>query len=137
MADAQSPLAPTPQFPERAPTEFQRKGAPSPVGNQGPVRFEEGLATDPDVPVDFVTGIVQGNSSAPGRPNRNANVFEKPAEETMKERAHAGSASWVEAPTLLQDFVQGSFTDYAAPRFEEVIRDGGHQDRPTANQVRD
>ena len=87
MADAQSPLAPTPQFPERAPTEFQRKGAPSPIGNQGPVRFEEGLATDPDVPADFVTGIVQGNSSAPGRPNRNANVFEKPAEETMKERA--------------------------------------------------
>ena len=25
MADAQSPLAPTPQFPERAPTEFQRR----------------------------------------------------------------------------------------------------------------
>lgn len=137
MAHPTQPLAPAPQFPENTGTEFQRKIGPSPVGHQGPTRFEEGLASDPDVPADFVTGIMQGNSSAPGRPNRNLNVFEKPAEETMKERAHAGSASWVEAPTMLGDFIQGSFTDYAEPFFEEVIRDGSHQDRPAPTQVRD
>ena len=41
-----SNLAPAPQFPERAPNEYQAKYGESITGNQGPVRFEEGLASD-------------------------------------------------------------------------------------------
>lgn len=124
-----SNLAPAPQFPERAPNEYQAKYGESITGNQGPVRFEEGLASDVDVPRQFVTGVSQGYAAPPARPNHNLPVFVKTAQETMQERAHAGSASWVEAPTMLNDFVQGSFTDYATPRFEEAYRDGSRQQR--------
>lgn len=130
-------IAPAPQFPERVPSMYEGKMAESIVQNQGPTRFEEGLATDPDVPNDFVVGITQGYQVPPGRPNHNIPVWTKTAEETMKERAHAGSAAWIEAPTMLQEFAQGSFTDYSFPHFEEVMMDGSRQQRPSVNQVRD
>lgn len=130
-------IAPDPQFPEVTPTVFEAKVSPATPGQEGPTRFEEGLGTDPDVPQDFVVGIAQGHNSAPGRPNRNASVFVKPAAETMKQRAHAGSASWVDAPTFLGEFVRGSFTDYAQVQFEEVFRNGARQERPAPNIVND
>lgn len=132
-----SNLAPAPQFPERVPNEFQMKQAESIPGNQGPVRFEEGLASDVDVPRQFTTGVAQGYVSPPGRPNHNTPVFLKPAQETMQERAHAGSASWVEAPSALQEFVNGSFVDYDTPRFDETVRDGSRQQRGNPATVRD
>lgn len=130
-------IAPDPQFPEVTPTVFERKVSPAFPGQEGPTRFEEGLGSDPDVPQDFVVGISQGHTSSPGRPNRNAPVFVKPAAEAMKQRAHAGSASWVDAPTFLGEFVTGSFTDYAQVRFEEVFRNGARQERPAPNIVND
>ncbi len=96
-------LSPNPMFPERAPQGYEVK----PAGNEerrGPLRFEEGIATDTDVPNDFETGIMNGFAAAPGRPNRNAPVWQKPAAETLSERAHVGSASWIEAPTFLGEF---------------------------------
>jgi len=60
------------------------------------------IATDTDVPQEFSKGAAQGYIPAAGRPNRNAAVHTKPAEETMRERAHVGSAAWVEAPNTLQ-----------------------------------
>lgn len=130
-------IAPAPQNPERSPNVFERKLSGAVPGQEGPLRFEEGLGTDPDVPNEFVKGATQGTLSAPGRPNRNTPVFVKPASETMQERAHAGSAAWVDAPTFLNEFVTGSFTDFSAPRFEEVVRNGARQERPAPNQVRD
>jgi hypothetical protein len=130
-------IAPAPQFPERVPQEYQSKMAESYTGNEGPVRFEEGIATDQDVPRDFVVGAQSGYQTTPGRPNHNLPVWYKSAQETMQERAHAGSASWIEAPTMLNDFVQGSYTDYATPHFEEVIRNGARQQRPSPTTVRD
>lgn len=130
-------IAPAPQNPERSPNIFERKVSPALPGQEGPMRFEEGLGTDPDVPSDFVVGATQGVASAPGRPNRNQKVDTKPAAETMKQRAHAGSAAWVDAPTFLSEFVQGSFTDYAEVHFEEVYRNGARQERPAPNVVRD
>lgn len=130
-------MAPNPGFPEKAPTFFDVKGAESIPGNSGPHLFQEGLASDPDIPADFVVGIRQGETPAPGRPNRNANVFIKPPQETMKQRAHAGSASWVEAPTFLREFVQGSFTNYAAPQFELEMGSEQRLVRPAPNVVRD
>ena len=122
-------IAPDPQFPERAPNTYERKMAPSVPGNRGPLRFEEGVATDTDVPNDFQVGVNQGVMTPPGRPNHNMNVFEKWPDETMKERAHVGSAAWVESQSFLGEFAHGSFNDYAEVRYEEVIRDGGRQAR--------
>lgn len=130
-------IAPAPQSPERLPHIYERKFSPAAPGQEGPLRFEEGLATDPDVPSDFVVGATQGSITAPGRPNRNAKVDTKPAAETMKQRAHAGSAAWVESPTFLSEFVTGSFTDFSEPTFETVVRNGARQERPAPTVVRD
>lgn len=130
-------IAPGPQFPERAPNVYERKFAPGVPGNRGPLRFEEGVATDTDVPNDFQVGIQQGLITPPGRPNHNANVYEKWPEETMKERAHVGSAAWVESQNFLSEFAHGSFNDYAEVRYEEVIRSGGRQARTNPSIVLD
>jgi hypothetical protein len=114
-------------FPEAQQTMFERSMAPSIPGNRGPLRFEEGIATDTDVPQSFTEGAMHGYMPAPGRPNRNANVFEKLPEETMRERAHVGSAAWVEAPQSLNDFAAGAFADHGDNRFEEVFLSGARQ----------
>ena len=121
-------LAPNPQYPERVGTTYERKVGANSM-RRGPLRFEEGLATDTDIPSEFQNGIMQGYRTAPGRPNHNANVYEKSAEETMRERVHVGSAAWVEAPTYLGEFAHGSFNENAALKYEEVIRSGGRQER--------
>lgn len=130
-------IAPTPQFPERVGTAYERKFSPATPGLRGPLRFEEGVATDTDVPNEFTKGAMQAYTPAGGRPNRNANVFEKSAEETMRERAHVGSAAWVEAPSHLSEFSGGAFADHGKNEFEEVKRDGGHQQRLNPSVVTD
>jgi hypothetical protein len=80
---------------------------------------------------------MQGYITAPGRPNHNANVYEKFPEETMAERAHVGSAAWVEAPTYLGEFAHGSFNDYAALTYERVLRSGSHYERVSPAVVTD
>jgi hypothetical protein len=104
---------------------------------RGPLRFEEGIATDTDVPNDFEKGIAQGSAVAPGRPNRNAPVWQKSAQETMQERAHVGSAAWTEAPTFLNEFSHGSYTDYAEQIVEVVARSGGRTQRVSPTVVND
>lgn len=130
-------IGPAPQFPERAPQMYDRKITPAAPGQEGPLRFQEGVATDTDVPSEFTKGAMQGYISAPGRPNRNANVYEKYPEETMRERAHVGSAAWIEAPSMLGDFAQGAFTDHGEIRYEEVIRSGARQQRQSPTVVTD
>lgn len=131
------PIAPTPGFPEKPDYIYERKMGPNTPGGRGPLRFEEGIATDTDVPNDFQQGMADGYVTAPGRPTHNANVFEKYPEQTMQERAHVGSASWVEAPTYLQEFAHGSFADYADVQFEEVFRSGQRYERLNAAEVDD
>lgn len=130
-------IGPAPQFPERAPQMYDRKGAPAQPGQRGPLRFQEGVATDTDVPNEFTKGAMQGYLAAPGRPNRNANVYEKYPEETMRERAHVGSAAWIEAPSFLGEFAQGAFTDHGEVRYEEVIRSGARYQRINPTVVED
>ena len=129
-------ISPAPQFPERAPQVYEMKGAGN-ASRRGPLRFEEGLATDTDVPNDFQLGLDQGYDTPAGRPNHNENVFEKYPEETMKERAHVGSASWVEAPTYLGEFAQGNFGDHSQTVIEEVVRSGGRYGRMNPASVND
>lgn len=132
-----SNIAPVPSFPERVGTTYERKISPAATGLRGPLRFEEGIATDTDVPLDFELGLSQGYDTPAGRPNHNESVHTKPAAETMSERAHVGSASWVEAPTYLNEFSQGNFQDYAETSFEEVIRSGNHYQRINPAEVND
>ena len=129
-------ISPAPRFPERAPQNYERTGADN-ATRRGPLRFEEGIATDTDVPNDFVKGMQSGSAVAPGRPNRNAPVWQKPAAETMSERAHVGSAAWVEAPTFLGEFAHGTMNDYSAAQIETVARSGGRTQRQSATVVND
>jgi hypothetical protein len=129
-------IGPAPMFPERSPNVYERKMADN-AERRGPLRFEEGVATDTDVPTDFQKGIMSGFSAAPGRPNRNAPVWQKPAAETLSERAHVGSAAWIEAPVFLNEFAHGSFTDYAEQKVEVVARSGARTMRVNPTVVND
>lgn len=116
-------IAPNPGFPERQGNTFEMKMS----GNEdrrGPLRFEEGVATDTDVPTDFQRGMQSGSMTAPGRPNRNAPVWQKTAAETLSERAHVGSASWIEAPTFLGEFAHGSFGRNSEQHIETKMSTG-------------
>ena len=130
-------ISPAPRFPEKHSPVYDRKMAGAVPGQRGPLRFEEGIATDTDVPQSFTEGAMHGYMPAPGRPNRNANVFEKLPEETMRERAHVGSAAWVEAPAYLGEFSQGTFSDYAEVSIEEVFRSGSRYQRMNPAAVND
>ena len=130
-------IAPAPQYPERPGNSYERKMSPATPGLRGPLRFEEGIASDTDVPNDFQVGLDQGYETPDGRPNHNENVFEKYADETMSERAHVGSAAWVEAPTFLGEFAQGNFGDHSTVVIEEVIRNGVRQERMNPASVND
>lgn len=129
-------IGPTPMFPERSPNVYERKMAMNDE-RRGPLRFEEGIGTDTDVPTDFQKGIMSGFAAAPGRPNRNAPVWQKPAAETLSERAHVGSAAWIEAPTFLGEFAHGSFSNYAEQTFETVARSGARTQRMNPTVVND
>lgn len=128
-------LAPVNPFPERAYPNYEAKMASGRVGERGPLRFEEGLATDTDVPNDFSFGASQGQSD-PRRYNRNQKVDTKTAQETQQQRVHAGSASWIEAPSMLGEFATGSGDGDNDPFFPLVGNDGTRQQRiaPTVIQ---
>lgn len=130
-------IAPNPQFPEKPDYVYERKMGPNMPGMRGPLRFEEGVATDTDIPNGFQRGLADGYISAPGRPNHNMKVDTKYPQETFAERAHVGSASWVEAPTYLNEFAHGSFSDYGEIEYEMVRRSGGHYMRPNPAEVDD
>jgi len=130
-------IAPDPKFPEKVGAIYDRKMAGAVPGQRGPLRFEEGIATDTDVPAQFTNGAMQGYMPAAGRANRNAPVWQKTAEETMRERAHVGSAAWVEAPQNLTDFAAGGFADHGDNRFEEVVRNGSRQSAMNPAVVQD
>ena len=130
-------IAPTPQFPEKVGATYERKMAAAQPGLRGPLRFEEGIATDTDVPNDFQVGLDQGYDTPAGRPNHNVNVMEKFPEETMKQRAHMGSSAWVEAPTYLGEYSQGNFGDHSEVVIEEVVRSGARTQRMNPAVVAD
>ena len=69
---------------------------------RGPLRFEEGIATDTDVPNDFRLGAYGDTAN-----ERPVTTRKTPAE-TQRERVHMGSSTWIEAPSLLAPFVEGA-----------------------------
>lgn len=131
-------LGPEPQFPERGRYQYDHSMGNNAPGGRGPLRFEEGLATDTDIPSDFTRGMTEFMVSAPGRINHvDPNVQFKMPEETMAERAHVGSAAWVDAPTMLGEFAGGSFTDAAEVTYQQVTRNGRIQKRRAPEVVTD
>jgi hypothetical protein len=134
MADNASPLAPVIQAPQQISSVYEVKVAPDMPGGRGPMRFEEGLATDTDIPNEFVEGMMQGYRTDPR--GRNLNVYEKPADQVTRERIHVGSASWTESPTYLGGFMGGSSPE-AEQSYIQVNRDGGSYRRRNAAQVQD
>jgi hypothetical protein len=84
---------------------------------RGPLRFEEGVATDTDVPYEFGRGAY-GDTEGDFRGRQTMQGMLKTPQETMQERAHVGSATWIEAPLQLSEFVQGASMDH--PSFERV-----------------
>lgn len=127
-------IAPNPLFPEKSPNFYEARLASGLPGERGPLRFEEGVATDTDVPRDFGMGVAQGSPN-PARPSHNSKVDTKYAEETMAQRAHVGSASWIEAPTVLAEFADGSFAGYGEPRYDRAFNDGTRSQRLNATVV--
>ena len=131
-------VAPVPMFPERGEHVFERDIAPSIPMNKGPLRFEEGIATDTDVPRDFAQGAYMDTAPSPMRMNHNnPEMFYKYPWQTMQERAHVGAATWIEAPTVLSEFVQGSVAGDSMPYFEYEYNTGGHMNRPNPTVVWD
>ena len=129
-------IAPNAIPPERTPQSYQRTMGPNVAGGRGPLRFEEGLATDTDVPNDFQHGMADGYMTGPGSPNHNNPDSQyKHANEVMAERAHVGSASWVDAGSLLGGFV-GGVTEPPVT-FGDVIRSGGRYERMSPEVVTD
>lgn len=121
MAVTPEIIAPAPMFPERTPAHYERSYGVNPV-RRGPLRFQEGVGTDTDVPMDFLVGVQQGAATAPGRTNRPAKVDTKWPQETMAQRAHVGSAAWIEAPEFLGEFAHGTNGDNGAIQYERVHR---------------
>lgn len=130
-------LSPSPQFNEHQDYTFEKVTAPNIPGNRGPLRFEEGLASDTDSPRDFTRGMREGAIPAPGSTNHvNVETQWKHADDTMRERAHVGSAAWVEAPTFLGEFSHGASND-AEVKFEQVDRGNSRHERSNPAVVRD
>lgn len=129
-------ISPQNPYPERGVNVFERSVAPSITGNRGPLRFEEGVATETDVPRDFARGAYADTAGNSRGYQSQEHVFKR-AEETMRERAHIGSASWIEAPEVLSDFVAGVGSGdrgTAVGGWERAFNSGGHMNRP--NKVR-
>jgi hypothetical protein len=135
MADPtnRSPLAPTAVPPSVQSSVYETKFASNTV-RRGPLRFEEGIATDSDVPNDFILGARQGYvTDARGH---NANVYIKDAMDTQRERVHMGSSAWVEAPTFLAAF-SGGASNEAERSYIQQDRSGGHYQRHSPAVVTD
>ena len=101
---------------------------------RGPLRFEEGVATDTDIPNDFGQGAY-GDTGGDAR-ERPFTVYKDPGE-TMRERAHVGSASWIEAPTMLNDFMIGASIGQGPPQFEYEVGSEARLRRLNPAQVND
>lgn len=129
-------IAPSPRFPEKGTPVFERgMGSEARFPGRRPL-FEEGVATDTDVPNDFQRGAYVDTApiSATSAATHPEHVFKR-AHETMRERAHVGSAAWIESPEVLSDFVQGTVSGEGQPQFERAFNSGAHQARPAATRV--
>ena len=97
---------------------------------RGPLRFEEGIATDTDVPNDFRRGAYADTA------NELPVTCIKGSGETMRERVHMGSSTWIEAPSLLSEFVHGAHGGFGTGYGYEHEHEG-KKNRPNRAVVND
>lgn len=128
-------LAPVPNVPEVSPRTFETKMAPSRPGVRGPLRYEEGLATDRDVPRDFERGATEGFGTDPRQSDVDRETQFKHAAETMRERAHPGSAAWTDSPTFRREFASEANSDWDEPSYKQVDRSGGRYERTNVAKI--
>lgn len=131
-------IAPNPLYPAQGRNSFERTVGANGTNTVGMLRHEEGLASDTDIPSDFVRGAYYDTAAMPGTINfiNRESVF-KHAAETMHERAHLGSAAWEDSPQVLQDFVQGAGVGQNPPSFERVMNPNTIQARRASTVVID
>lgn len=119
-------VAPIPNFPEKPMNVYERVWGDN-RARKGDLRFQEGLESDVDIPNEFATGVMAG---------RDRNItHRKWPEETLKERAHPGSASWIEAPSMLGGFATGAGEPPQQTVYE--YRNGARQQRVNPVSVQD
>lgn len=128
-------LAPVPNAPETSGHVYETKQAPSRAGNRGPLRFEEGLATDRDVPKDFTRGATEGFGTDSRQSDVDRETQFKHAAETMRERAHPGSAAWTDSPTFRREFAAEANGDWTQPSYVQVDRNGGRYERTNVAKI--
>lgn len=127
-------FAPTNPYPEKGVNVFERTMGPNSPGGRGPLRFEEGVATETDVPRDFQQGAYS-DPAPDARGHSRSEMFYKHADQTMRERAHIGSAAWVEAPDVLSEFAQGVGEGDNQPTFSYAYNSGMHENRSNPARV--
>jgi hypothetical protein len=131
-------LAPNPLYPERVGQAFEVALAYNVPNNRGDMRFEEGIGTDTDVPNDFVRGAYIDTQPRAGTLNqKDPEHVWKHADETMAERAHIGSSTWIEAPAMLSDFVAGAGAGQTPPQYEMIRVPGGYAYRRAPTVISD
>lgn len=114
----QGGIAPSPAYPEKPTYVYERDYADN-RARRGALRFQEGIETDTDIPRNFAVGVTAG---------ADLNItHRKNGDETLQERAHVGSASWIEAPSMLGEFAGGA--GEAPQRTNYVYRSGTRQQR--------
>lgn len=130
-------IAPVPRgVPENGAPLYERKMAPSNPGVRGPLRYEEGLATDVNVPNDFERGATEAlRPAATGANDIERETQFKHAAETMRERAHPGSASWTDSPTFRSEFAAEANADTSTPSYTQVDRSGGRYQRRNVARI--
>lgn len=131
-------IAPNPLYSEKTAQAFEVAYAGNVPGNRGDMRFEEGIGTDTDVPNDFVRGAYIDTAARAGTLNqKDPEHVWKHADETMQERAHVGSATWIEAPAMLADFVAGAGAGQTPPQWEMIMSPGGYSYRRAPTVISD
>ena len=134
------PIAPGNPFPERGRDEIyyeRTAGSESRFGNAD-VPFYEGIARDTDVPRDFAQGAYgDGAPSHATKAYQSPQTFVKPAAQTMQERAHVGSAAWIEAPSVLSEFAEGAGAGFGMPEFVIMNNPGVTMRRQNAAKISD
>lgn len=128
-------IAPVPNAPETAPHAYERKMAPARPGVRGPLRYEEGLATDTDVPRDFERGATEGIPTGARSSDVDRETQFKHSAETMRERAHPGSAAWTDSPTFRNEFASEANGDWSEPSYVQVDRSGGRYERTNVAKI--
>lgn len=133
-------IAPSNIPPEKFRTSVFQTVTPSqPSPKKGPLRFEEGTENAPFIQSDFQRGRVADTQGLDANKSmQGVETVYKRAPDTLRERAHLGSASWVEAPAVLSEFKDGlddGKDGTAVGGWTRAFNSGVYQKRPAVSKI--